>query len=95
MSLAFKDFADVINGKVLFTQCDDVAVQLICFSRFMRPFRWWQEELSLRIFSEFMYQYPKAALGISEAIRGLLAWQFIDEISPEGFILTVGGICGL
>ena len=70
MSLAFKDFADVINGKVLFAQCDDVAAQLIFFSSFMRPFSRWQEEWSLRIFSEFIYKYPKAALGISEAFSG-------------------------
>ena len=95
MSFAFKDFADVINGKVLFTLCDDVAAQLIFFRRFMWPFSRWQEEFSMRIFSKFMNEHPKAALGISESFSRLFAWKFIDKISSQGLILSVSGIGGL
>ena len=92
MSFGFKGVTDVINGKVLFTQCDDIVAQLIFFRSLMRSFSRWQEELSMRIFSEFMHEYPKAAVGIAEAFSRLLAWKSIDEISSQSLILSMIGI---
>lgn len=84
--------ADVVDGKVLFAQSDDLCTEPIDFGCCPWSFGRWQEELPVRVFPELVTQHPKAARRVSEPIGGFRAGEPLDKVGAESLILTLGRV---
>jgi hypothetical protein len=87
--------ADVIDGKVLLAQGDDLIAEWIGFGRDLGTFGRGQEEVTSGILAKLMNKNTKASRGVTKAASGLAAGQPLDEESAEGLVLTVGRVGGL
>jgi len=72
--------ADVVGGKILFGQRDDLLANPIYLDSCPSPFGRRQKELLLRIASELMTEHAKAAAGIAEA---RCSFDQCDQVSPS------------
>lgn len=86
--------ADVVNGKILFAQGNDVLADAIHFWSCLWSLGGREKELPVGVVSKLMAQYTKAAGGIAEAFRRFDGRESFDEKSAQSFILPMGGIGG-
>jgi hypothetical protein len=92
LSTLFQDPADIIDGEILFSQDDDLIPDTVGFRRSLRPLLREKEELTIWMLAELVGENAEASRGIPEAVRHFDRREIIDEVGPEGFILTVRGI---
>ena len=92
MAFFGQGLADVVDGKVLFSQDDDLLADRIGLGRRLRPFGRGQEELPDRAVAEPVDQDAEAAWGVSELFGGLGTGESLDEEGSEGLVLPVGGV---
>jgi hypothetical protein len=90
----FQDPADIVNGVILLSQRNDLVPQTVSFRRGLRPLLRGKEEGAIWMLAELVSQDTKASWGIPEAASNFDRRQIIDEVGPEGFILSVSGIFG-
>ena len=84
--------ADVIDGKVLLTQRDDLIAEWIGFGCDLGTLGRGQEEVASGILAKLMNKNTEASWGVTEAASGLAAGQPLDEIGAKGLVLAVGGV---
>jgi hypothetical protein len=90
----FQDLADIIDGKILLSQCDDLVSDTVSFRRSLRSLLRGKEEGAIWMLTELMGEHTKASRRISEAAGDFARRKLLDEVGPESFVLAVGGICG-
>jgi hypothetical protein len=90
----FQDPADIIDGEILFSQRDNLFPETVGFRRGLRPLLRGKEEGAIWILAELVGQDAEASWGIPEAASDFDRREIIDEVSPEGFVLTMSGIRG-
>jgi hypothetical protein len=90
----FQDPADIIDGQILLSQCDDLVPNTVGFRRSLRPLLRGEEEGTIGMLTELMGQDTKASRGIPEALGDFGRRKILDEVGPEGFILAVSRIPG-
>jgi len=79
---------------ILLSQRDDLVPEAVGLRRGLRPLLRGKEEGPIWILAELVGQGSEASRRIPEAASDFDRRQIIDEVSPEGFVLTMGGICG-
>jgi hypothetical protein len=89
MALVLEGFADVVDGEVLLAEGDDLPANGRFCGDLSSPLFGRGEELTLGVFAELMDHDAKAPGRISEAFGGFRAGHTLDEIGPEGFVLSV------
>jgi len=90
----FQDPADIIDGEILLSQCDDLVPETVRFRRSLGSLLGGKEEGAIGILAEFMGEDPEAPRRISEAVGDFSRREILDEVGPEGFVLAVSGILG-
>jgi hypothetical protein len=94
VSALFQDPADIIDGQILLAQGDDRVPDTIGFRRSLGPLLRGKEEGALWIPAELMGENAEASRGIPEATGDLGRRELIDEVGPEGFVLTMRSVDG-
>jgi len=86
--------ADVVDGEVLFPECDDALAQslLLAWGPGLPSAR--GEEAASGVVAELMDEYPKAPRCITEASGGLSRRETVHEEGPQGFVMAMGGVGG-
>jgi hypothetical protein len=94
LSALFQDPADIIDGEILLSQCNDLVPERVSFRRSLRPLLRGKEEGAIWMLAELMSEDTEASRRISEAAGDFGRREILDEVGPEGFILAVSGIRG-
>jgi hypothetical protein len=90
----FQDPADIIDGQILLSQCDDLVPDTVGFRRSLRPLLWGKKEGAIWMLAELMGKDTKASRRIPEATGDFARREILDEVGPEGFVLAMIGIRG-
>jgi hypothetical protein len=90
----FQDPADIIDGEILLSQCDDLVPETVRFRRSLRSLLRGKEEGAIWMLAEPMGEDTKASRRIPEAVSHFSRREILDEVGPEGFILAVSSIPG-
>jgi hypothetical protein len=90
----FQDPADIIDGEILLSQRDNLVPETVGFRRGLRSLLRGKKEGAIWILAELVGQDAEASRGIPEAASDFDRREIIDEVSPEGFVLTMSGIGG-
>jgi hypothetical protein len=84
--------ADIVDGKILFAQGNDVLADPIHLGSCPWSLGGREKELFLGIASELMAEHTKAAGGVAETFRRFDRGESFDEISAQSFVLPMSGI---
>jgi hypothetical protein len=90
----FQDPADVIDGEILLSQCDDLIPDTVGFRGSLGPLLRGKEEGTIWILTELVGQDAQAPRGIPEATGDFDPRQILNEVGPEGFVLPMSRIPG-
>jgi hypothetical protein len=90
----FQDPADIINGVILLSQRDDLVPEAVSLRRGLRPLLRGKEKGAIGVLAELMGEDAEASWGVPEAASNFDRREILDEVSPEGFVLAMGGILG-
>jgi hypothetical protein len=94
LSTLFQDAADIIDGTILLAQSNDLVPDGIGFGRSLGPLLRGEEEGALWVLAKLVGKNTEASRGIPEAASDFGGRELIDEIGPQGFVLTMRGIDG-
>jgi hypothetical protein len=94
LSALFQDPADIIDGEILLSQRHDLVPETIGLRRGLRPLLGRKEKGTIWVLSELMGQDAQASRRISESASDFDRREVLDEVGPEGFVLTMSGIRG-
>jgi hypothetical protein len=94
LSALFQDPADIIDGEILLSQRNDLVPDTVGLRRGLRPLLRGKEEGTIWMLTELIGQDTEASRGIPEAAGDLSRREILDEVGPEGFVLTMSGIRG-
>jgi hypothetical protein len=92
LSGLFQYPADIIDGEIPFSQCDDLVPNTVGLRRNLRPLLRGKKERPIRILTELMGEDAEASRGIPEAMGHFGRGEMVHEIGPKGFVLTMSGI---
>jgi hypothetical protein len=95
VALVFQGSADVIDGQVLFAEGDDTLAQFVLRRGGVLLLMRGTEEGMLRVLAELVDQRAETACGVAKALGGFLGGDPLHEVSPQGFVLTMGSVAGL
>jgi hypothetical protein len=90
----FQNPADIIDGQILLSQCDDLVPDTIGFRRSLGPLLREKEKGAIWMLTELMGEDTKASRRIPEAAGDFDRREILDEVGPEGFVLAVSRIPG-
>jgi len=90
----FQDAADIIDGAILFAKSNDLVPDGIGLGRSLGPLLRGEEEGTLWVLAKLVGENTEASRGIPEATSDFSRRELIDEIGPQGFVLTMRGIDG-
>jgi len=90
----FQDPADIIDGEILLSQRNDLVPEAIGLRRGLRPLLRGKEERTIWMLTELMGKNTEASRRIPKAAGDLSRREILDEVGPEGFILTMSSIRG-
>jgi hypothetical protein len=90
----FQDPTDIIDGEILLSQRDNLVPETVGFRRGMRSLLRGKKEWPIWTLAELVGQDAEASRRIPEAASDFDRREIIDEVSPEGFVLTMSGISG-
>ena len=94
MPALLQDPADIIDGKILLSQCDDLIPDTVGLRRSLGPLLRGKEEEAIRMLTELVGKNAEASRGIPEAAGDFGRGKILNEVGPEGFVLAVSSIAG-
>jgi len=94
MSLVAQVTADVVDGEVLLSHSDDVITEGIGFGCGLGPLGWCAEVVATGIQAELVDKDATAARSVTEAASDFGAREPLDDESPKGLVLAMGGVGG-
>ena len=92
MAFSLEGFADIVNGKILLAQGNDLVADGVAFRRAVWPFLRLNEKGTLGVLAELVAKHAETAGGIAKAFGDFMGREALDKIGPQRLVLPMGRI---